>query len=177
MLRVLAERSHVAAVTGSYSPLGAANKASRPNGQGQSNTPDARCKRAGLFDWRLAVANTRPHTVPGSKPDPSEWLTVREAVRFHYENTPRQKPIHRSAMYRIVHDPEHPVRGEWFAGELFVDRASLEAFVRGGRRRRPGSGRGRRHATPADATHAAAAIERLRNKHGIATDAKGGEAE
>lgn len=120
------------------------------------------------------MTNTRPDTVLGSKPDPSEWLTVRGAVRFHFENTPRTKPIHRSAMYRIVHDPEHPVRGEWFAGELFVHRASLEAFVRGGRRRRPA--RGRRHATPADETHAAAAIERIRSKHGIATDAKGGEA-
>ncbi len=123
------------------------------------------------------MANTRPHTVPDSKPNPSEWLTVADAVRFHYEHTPREKPISRSAPYRWMHDPDHPVRGEWFAGELFVDRASLEAFCQDGRRRRPGRGRGRRHATPADATHAAAAIERLRNKHGIATDAKGGEAE
>ncbi len=119
--------------------------------------------------------NTRPDSVLGSKPNPSEWLTVRDAVRFHYENTPRTNQIHRSAMYRMVHDPEHPVRGEWFAGELFVDRASLEAFVRGGRRRRPD--RGRRNANPADAIQAAAAIERMRHKHGIATNAKGGEAE
>ena len=120
------------------------------------------------------MPDTRPHTVTGSKPDPSEWLTAREAVRFHYEHTPRDREIHRSAVYRWVDDPEHPVRGEWFAGELFVERASLEAFCRDGRRRRPG--RGRRHATPADATHAAAAIERMRRKHGIAAEVKGGEA-
>ena len=118
------------------------------------------------------MTNTRPRPDQGSKPDPSEWLTAREAARFHYEHTPRTRQIHRSAVYRWVDDPDHPVQGERFGGELFIARASLEAFCRNGRPRR---GRGSRPAS----THAAvttAALERIREKHGIAPDASGGEA-
>ncbi len=123
------------------------------------------------------MSNTRPDSNPGSKPNPSEWLTVAEAVHVHFQHTPREKPIHRSSVYRWVDDPEHPVKGDRFAGELFVERASLETFCREGRRRRPGRGRGRRHATPADAAHAEAALARIRSKHGIAPKTQGGDTE
>ena len=120
------------------------------------------------------MPENRPNSVPGSKPNPSAWLTVVEAVRFHYENTPRQREIHRSAPYRWASDPIHPVLGEWFAGQLYIERASLDAFCRDGRRRRSRSGR--RHATSADAAYAADAVKRMRTKHAISTDANGGEA-
>ena len=120
------------------------------------------------------MTNTRPDSVLGSKPNPSAWLTITEAVRFHFEHTPRQRQIHRSAPYRWASDNDHPVNGEWFAGQLYIERASLDAFCRDGRRRR--SRPGRHQATPADAAQAADAIERMRTKHAITTDAKGGVA-
>ncbi|MFM1889339.1 MAG: hypothetical protein RLZZ565_96 [Planctomycetota bacterium] len=119
------------------------------------------------------MPNTRPESVSGSKPNPSEWLTVAEAVRFHHKRTPRSNPVHRSAVYRWIGDREHPVCGEWFGGELFVNRESLDAFCRYGRPRR---GRRSAIAATADSRPAAAAIERMRRKHGIAPNPKGGEA-
>ena len=118
------------------------------------------------------MADTRPDSDSGSKPNPSEWLTVREAVRLHYENTPREKPIHRSAVYRWVDDPQHPVRGQWFAGELFVERASLLACCRDGVPR--GRRRGARANTDAQV---AATLDRIHRRHGVAVPARGGETE
>ena len=119
------------------------------------------------------MTDTRPESVPGSKPDPAKWLPVREALRFHYERTPRTRPMHRSTFYRQVHNPDHPVRGEWFGGELFIERASLEAFCRNGRPRR---GRRTAAAATSGSQQAAAALDRIRRKHGVAPEVKGGEA-
>ena len=64
--------------------------------------------------------------------DMAGWITVREAQETHYQNTPREKPVHRASVYRWVHDPANPVRGRFFGDELFVNRQSLLDFCMSG---------------------------------------------
>ena len=120
------------------------------------------------------MPNTRPESVSGSKPDPSEWLTIAEAINFHFAHTPRERKIHRSAPYRWAEDPDHPVRGQWFAGRLYINQASLEQFCVGGAS--VGSRRRRFHRPAHNEAMAAAALDRLHRKHGIDPQGKGGDA-
>ena len=111
----------------------------------------------------------RPETILAR----TNWLSIPDAVAFHYQRTPRLRPINRSAIYRWLQSEEHPVCGQRFGGELFVDRESLERFCLSGhppRRRRKAS------QTTSDARYTAAVLDRIRRKHGIVTDTNGGEA-
>lgn len=60
------------------------------------------------------------------------WMTIAEAVDYHFENTPRVKPLNISNIYRWISDHRHPVEGRRFANQLYVGRLSLEEFCRDG---------------------------------------------
>jgi hypothetical protein len=95
-----------------------------------------------------------------------DWLTVREAVEYHLKNTPRQRPIHRSAVYRWTRAGRVP--GEWRGGRLYINRQSLEAFCLGHSACRD------EVSAPSDSRRGNAAADRLRTRHGIPTPKKGG---
>ena len=89
----------------------------------------------------------------------SSWLTVNEAVAFHHQNTPRKRPIHRSAVYRWIRSGK--VIGERCGGSLYICRQSLASFCEG----RPALQRQEIH--PADERRAEAAVQRMRAKYGL----------
>ena len=59
----------------------------------------------------------------------NDWMTVSEAVRFEFQQTPRRKPIHRSGVYRWIHDGK--VEARKFGDHWYINRSSLSNFCRG----------------------------------------------
>ncbi len=89
-------------------------------------------------------------------------LTVPEAVEFHFRNTPRKRPLHRSAMYRLLKSGR--IDGEVRGGTVYVNAESLAHYCAG----RPASEAAAPR--PSEVARSEAALQRIRDRHRVGGD-------
>lgn len=92
-------------------------------------------------------------------------LTVAEALQFHFLNTPRTRPLHRSAMYRLVKSGR--IAGTIQGGTVYVSKQSLAQYCEA----RPAQSAA--PPRPSEVLRSEAAVRRLRERHGIGASRKG----
>jgi hypothetical protein len=62
-------------------------------------------------------------------PSHDEWLDVPDTVQNHFQQTPRKRPIHRSAVYRWIRTGK--VEARQYGERWYISRESLTAYCQG----------------------------------------------